>query len=417
MRRLSPFTLAKTLFCVVYFVVGVLCARFSQELAYGLFFRAPQWYSACINVTKVHFIVLITVLSSATSPTKLVITYDAAQMPEDNNFRVDDAGNLVADLSPRAVFISNHQIYTDWMFLWFVSYASNMASAVYIVMKASLGKVPILGQGMSNYKFLFLLRKWETDKISLTNQLLEIDADSRGLGPASGVSRVATTSDSEIVTWPKGDAANKWPYHLYIFPEGTVISAHTRERSNKFLAASGQAPLRHVLLPRVRGLFLVLRSLRGTVDVVYDVTFGYAGLAPTDYGEDIYTLKGMYFMGNGPPSVSLYYRGYDILAIPLGDDDEVDIDNVDPQVLAAFEQWLTGVWQEKDERMATFFATGTFADPANTKTKTVVADFKLRTWAEAAAPFGAPLAFLLVARLAVRYAVRLAAFAASYAKA
>lgn len=407
---MGPLVIVRTAFFIVYFVGGVLSVRFSQVLAWAMCRHWPKWYHAWINTTKAHFLPLITFVSALVSPCKLVVTYDALSLPEDTSFRVDADGHLVSSLAPRAVFISNHQIYTDWMFFWFLSYTSGLASSVYIVMKESLGKVPVLGSGMVAYKFLFLLRKWETDKVNLTNKLLEIDADARGLGPASGVRCVSSTNSStpEIKTWPAGTADEKerWPYHLFLFPEGTVISAHTRERSNKYIAGMEGEPLKHVLLPRVRGLFLILRLLRASVDVVYDVTVGYAGLTPEDYGEDLYTLKGTYLMGRGPPAVSMYISSFSIKDIPLGDDDSLDIDKLDPAVMKAFEQWLFKVWLDKDALMAKFFRTGSFADPDDVKTKTVIADFKLRHWVDAVVPFLTALSVVLLLRALVKVLVQ-----------
>lgn len=336
---------------------------------------------------------MVTFITSIVSPCKLVISFRKLELHEPTNFRVDAEGNLLSTLEPNAVYISNHQIYVDWMYFWFLTYTANLSQSVYIIMKESLSRAPLIGRGMVNYRFLFLLRKWEQDKIRMTNQLLEMDAEARGYGPALAVSMVASANSKspEIKVWPKGvssDPSLLHPYQLIMFPEGTVVSAHTRERSKVYESNLSKPPLKHVLLPRVRGLFLALRLLRKSVDVVYDVAFGYAGLKASDFGEDVFTLKAMFLLGKGPKEVRYHIRSFSVKDIPLGDDDDsVDIDQLDPLVMASFEEWLYNVWYEKDQLMAKFFETGSFVDADDSSAQTVAAELKLRSMWECLSPF------------------------------
>lgn len=407
-RHAWPVAAIRTVFVVIAFLVGCISIRFTQGVARVLLYKQKKAYHALINLTKCQFIQLLSSLTALVNPLKISITYDTALLPELTLFRVDSSGNLILSLVPNSVWICNHQIYTDWLFLWFLNYSGRFGDSVYIVLKAALEKIPILGLGMVNYKFLFLLRKWENDKIKLTNSLLEIDADARGMGPASGVSHLTSTSESTslpgVLIWPKGnvpDAAKDslalWPYQMIIFPEGTVISPHTRERLNKFAEKLGRPVLKHTLLPRVRGLFLMLRSLRGTAEYVYDLTCGYTGLSAEDYGEEVFTLKAYYFKGYGPSRINYHIRAFAVKDIPLGDDDLVDVDNVAPETIAAFENWLYKIWDEKDEFMKVFFETGLFESLG---TKTVEADFKLRSRLEILQTFLVPATVLLLARCA-----------------
>lgn len=402
-RHSWPIVAIRTPFCIVVFLVGAVAMRLLQGIAWLFFRLMPGLYSLIVNVTKVHFVTLLTFLTSIINPTKIVISYSADNLPKSNSFKVDLLGNLVSILSPNSVWISNHQIYTDWLFVWFVNYTGRFADSVYIVLKANLANIPLLGTGMKVYKFLFLSRKWESDKITLTNQLLEIDADARGLGPASGVKCVLSTNPTlpGVAQWPKGSKGPIWPYQLIIYPEGTVKSRHTRERSNKFVQKVDRDHLKHVLLPRVRGIFLMLRLLRNTVEVVYDVTCCYGGLTAEDYGEDVFTLKAFYLLGYGPKSVNFYIQTWNIGDIPLGDDESVDIDDVDPAVLKQFEEWLYSVWYEKDKLMDTFYETGRFTEAEDKSITTVTADFKLRSSWEACTPFLVLIPVGIFARIVV----------------
>ena len=131
-----------------------------------------------------------------------------------------------------------------------------MHGHIYIILKESLKKIPIIGQGMMFYGFIFMARKWESDKPRLEHRLQKLK--SRHAGPMSG-------SQSLDPMW------------LLIFPEGTNLSINTKNISNKYGEKTGIAPLKHMILPRSTGLLFCLQQLRGTVDYVYDCTVGYEG--------------------------------------------------------------------------------------------------------------------------------------------
>jgi 1-acyl-sn-glycerol-3-phosphate acyltransferase len=152
--------------------------------------------------------------------------------------------------------IANHQVYTDWIYLWWIAYSNSMHGHIFIILKESLKYIPILGQGMMFYGFIFMARKWLSDKPRLQHRLQKLKTQTIG-------------SDSGA---PKYD-----PMWLLIFPEGTNLSINTKRRSDAYGEKQSLPPLRHEILPRSTGLFFCLQQLRGTVDWVYDCTVGYEG--------------------------------------------------------------------------------------------------------------------------------------------
>lgn len=355
---------------------------------------------------------MLTFVLSNASPTKMSITYDPETIPQGNSFKTLSDGILSTILTPNSVLISNHQIYTDWFYLWWFTYTANMADNIYIILK-DLSKIPVLGYGMKNYNFMFLSRKWEKDKVLLTNQLLEIDANARGSGPAAGINHVSSTNISSdyggVKFWPQQRVSDViYPYQILLFPEGTVPSNRTTKKSKEFCEKNKLPLLKHVLLPRTRGLFLILRNLRNTSRVVYDITTGYGGLKPDEYGEDLFTLKKIFFLGQGPSQICYHIRAFNVDDIPLGED-TVDIDDVKPEDLANFEKWLYKVWYEKDLLMKQFFEYGSFVEPVNpssntlekVKAHTVKADIRLKTNAllEVLPSFATAFTTLLILRL------------------
>lgn len=393
LRNTLPVIIVRTAIIIPVFIFGCLFIVFTQIVGLFLFKNNPSTRHGIINVTKHHFIILITFMTSIINPSKISITLDK-KVENTNSFKVDKFGHLHTSFMPNSVFISNHQIYTDWLFLWFLSYTSRLSDCVYIILKDLL-KIPVLGYGMKNYNFLFLSRKWEKDKIILTNQLLEIDANARGVGPANGVKEVASTSNSEIKTWPKIDRPDKiWPYQLILFPEGTVPSDRTTKKSRAYIETQGHEPLKHVLLPRYRGLYLALKKLRGTIEVVYDITTGYSDLNEGEYGEEVFSLKRFYLKGYGPSQINYYIKEYRIDDIPLGE--EEDVDDVNPEDLKRFEAWLLNVWYEKDQLMSNFYKYGSWHQEESV---TIVGDFKLRNQTEIVLPYLVGASAILLLRL------------------
>jgi lysocardiolipin and lysophospholipid acyltransferase len=110
---------------------------------------------------------------------------------------------------------------------------------------------------MMFFSFLFLARKWETDKPRFQHRLRKLKTAHKG--PFSGTSYLD-------------------PMWLLIFPEGTTLSTTGRASSAKWAAKTSVDDLKYTLLPRSRGLQLCLQELAGTIDYVYDCTVAYDGI-------------------------------------------------------------------------------------------------------------------------------------------
>lgn len=100
-------------------------------------------------------------------------------------------------------------------------------------------------------------RKMETDKPRIAHRLNKLKEVHKG--PLSGSSGLD-------------------PMWLLIFPEGTNLSANTRQRSKAWADKLGVKDVEHTLLPRSTGSFFILNELKDTVDYVYDCTMAYEGV-------------------------------------------------------------------------------------------------------------------------------------------
>lgn len=306
-----------------YFLSGALAINLSQFLGTPLYLVNQDWYNAWIAFTKQSFGLLTMTLTQTFAPTKVIISGDASVRGQ---LLQSTDGNLILDFPERLVLIANHQIYTDWLYLWWIAYCNGMHGRLYIILKESLKKIPVLGWGMQFNQFIFLKRKWEKDKPSM----------------ASALQKLNKPTD---------------PMWLLLFPEGTNLAPSTRAKSAAWAQKNNMSDLKHVLLPRSTGLQFCLDELKGTVDYVYDCTIAYEGVPRGQYAQDIFTLKAGYLEGRPPKSVSMHWRRFAIKDIPLHND-------------KAFELWLVARWREKDLLIEQYLQTGKFpADRGATRYK------------------------------------------------
>lgn len=139
------------------------------------------------------------------------------------------------------------QLYTDWLYLWWIAYTNSMHGRIYIILKESLKNIPVLGWSAQFYNFIFLSRNWEKDKPRFQAALKHL--------------KKATD-----------------PMWLLIFPEGTNLSATTRQTSKAWAEKSGLQDMKHQLLPRSTGLRFCLQELKDTTNWLYDCTIAYEGV-------------------------------------------------------------------------------------------------------------------------------------------
>lgn len=238
-----------------WFHTVIFTAHATQILGSPLYFINKDYYHAYMALTKQSFGLLITTITAWFSPTVIRVSGDKSVRGQ--LLQTKD-GRLQTDFPERLILIANHQIYTDWLYLWWVAYTNSMHGHVYIILKESLKYIPVIGPGMMFYGFIFMARDWTKDKSRLQHRLQVLNKASHG-GPLSGSSHLD-------------------PMWLMIFPEGTNLSANTRKNSTKWAEKQGIQALQHALLPRSTGLQYCLQELKGTVDWVYDCTVAYEGI-------------------------------------------------------------------------------------------------------------------------------------------
>lgn len=257
--------------------------------------------------TKECFAILITCLTQWWAPTVVRVSGDSSMIGQ--LIKTKD-GSLKCNFSERLVLMANHQLYTDWLYLWWIAYTNGLHGFVYIILKESLKNIPIIGWSAQMYNFIFLARNWEEDQRRFKKALGKLNN-------------------------PKD------PMWLIIFPEGTNLSSSTRERSKKWAEKNGLEDMKHQLLPRSTGLRFCLNELKDTTEWLYDCTIAYEGVPPGQFGQDIFTLRSSFFEGRPPKSVNMHWRRFHISTIPIHN-------------TKAFEVWLRNRWREKDYMLEYF---------------------------------------------------------------
>lgn len=328
---------------IVYFLTSCLFIHGAQLLGAPLYFVDKQWFYAWMAMTKSYFGLFATEMTKWWSPTTIRISGDKSMA---GLIKQGPDGQLRMHFEERVVLMANHQIYTDWLYLWWISYTNDpaMHGHMYIILKESLKYAPVIGPAMMFYGFIFMARKWSKDQERMRYRLKKLST----LQPDS----------------MRGTSALD-PMWLLIFPEGTNISANTRAGSKKFADKSGISDMRHQLLPRSTGLQFCLQELNGTVDYLYDCTIGYEGIPKGLYGQDVFTLRSVYFQGRPPKSVNMHWRRYKVSALPTNDRD-------------AMAAWVLQRWREKDDLLETFYNTGKF--PAETEAVGIEGAPKEKGW-------------------------------------
>ncbi|ANB13304.1 Cst26p [Sugiyamaella lignohabitans] len=336
---------------VIFFIVSSVCIYGTQLVGYPIKYVSEPFFHAWVDFTKQSFGLLLVVVTQYWTPVKVTVSGDKSVK---GIFSLDEKSLLQTKIPDRAIVISNHQLYSDWVFLWYIAYTARAHGGIYIMLKDSLKKIPIWGWGMQIYGFIFLNRKWSQDEQVLT----------------SGLQRINNESD--------------WPAWLTLFPEGTTFSRNGVRKSTEYGKKADLEIPRHVLLPRVRGLRKSLLELDTSIEYLYDATIHYSGIPKGVYGEDFFTLRNMYLRGISPSRIVMYWRRIAIKDIPYQDEKE-------------FEQWTLKFWYEKDQMLDNFTTSGKFADDSPDEVDPpVTADVKLESPFQAFQIFSVPLNILLI---------------------
>ena len=147
-------------------------------------------YRKVIIVTERSFGSMIIFLCSLLTPgTKLVLTGDFELLKE----------------TEKAILMSNHQIYPDWLYLWALARQSGRHGDLKIMLIQALQYLPIFGLGMTFFEFIFMKQKLAKDRDNILKHMRR-----------------------QRTLW------KDFPLWLLIFPEGTLNTPNNRQTSRAY---------------------------------------------------------------------------------------------------------------------------------------------------------------------------------------
>ncbi|KAK3674166.1 hypothetical protein LTR78_006013 [Recurvomyces mirabilis] len=304
------------------FLTAAICLHIQQWLGLPLRWINATWAKSWQNYIKASTAILMIGLNQWRAPITAHISGDASVAGQ---IRKDKNGNVICEFPKRMVLVANHQIYTDWLALWWTAYTTSAHGHFHVVLKDGIRRIPIIGHGLVFFSWIFLSRRWETDQ------------------------RLLQESLSNLSDYPGSKHQNQTPTAMWllIFPEGTNLSKRSSAISKKWAESRGIRSPTLTLLPRARGLQACIAGLAGSVDWLYDCTIAYENLPLNKDSQDIYNLRTLYLDGLAAPQTHIYWRRFHLSSIPWQD-------------FETFEQWLIDRWTEKEDLLRHFNQTGSF---------------------------------------------------------
>jgi 1-acyl-sn-glycerol-3-phosphate acyltransferase len=206
-----------------------------------------------------------------------------------------------------ALLIANHQQMPDIVAMMkFCKAADRLGDMKYFI-KKQLKWVPGMGWGLQFLDCLFVERHWASDREQIGRTFARLVKD-------------------------------KVPIHLVSFAEGTRLTPAKLEAAQAYAAEHGLEVPRHTLIPRSKGFSASVEGLRGHLNAVYDLTIAYERGVPTLWQ----------FIEGLVERVHIHVRRFPIDAMP----------STETELRA----WLLGRWQEKDDLLEHYYATGSFPE-------------------------------------------------------
>lgn len=210
------------------------------------------------------------------------------------------------------LYLMNHRTRLDWLYFWVPLLRMKALSHSRVILKAELKDIPPTGWGMQMVNFVFIHRRWETDK-EIFRKTLDYFKNMQK------------------------------PTQLLIYPEGTNLCEEMKVRSDKFAKKNDLPEYNYVLHPRTTGFTYLVQHMKNnnSFDAVYDISIAY----PDNIVEhELDILKGKF-----PTEVHYHIKRYAAQDLPSDS--------------KGLENWCKERWLEKEKQLETFYKTKQFDGP------------------------------------------------------
>lgn len=216
--------------------------------------------------------------------------------------------------SENALLLPNHQSMADVLVILEFGRRAERLSDLKWFVKDPIKWIPGPGWGMKFLDCIFVRRNWSQDRAQIERLFFKFRQE-------------------DI------------PISLVSFLEGTRFTPEKHEASLSFAKERGLPRLEHTLLPRTKGFVASVLGLKGHLDAVHDLTIVYPDQATLGRVPTLFDC----FAGR-VKTVEVFVRRFS--AAELADQE-------DALARFAFQRF-----EEKDERLSTFFKIGTFEAPS-----------------------------------------------------
>ncbi|SGY79293.1 BQ5605_C008g05097 [Microbotryum silenes-dioicae] len=300
--------------------------------------KTRLWHYSAAQFCKRLFSSALLVITSLFAPTTFVITADET-VDLDQVVVLDKKGRFKKlEFDQQSLWIANHQQYCDWIFSWILFALAHLDGGIIIILKASLRWAPIVGPAMQLFEFVFIDKKHRLQ-----------DSD-------------------EIYHHVQRSTALGLPFQLLLYPEGTLVSALTRPKSEAYARTLGVPDLENLVLPRSAGLLYCMRTALSVLPTLtlYDLTIGYEGIPPKGYAQSYYTIFSWFGYRTPSPRVHLHLHRLAAAECPVGPGIEKgkSLRTIEQELTQkdrdAFDKWIRKRWEIKDGLMAQFYREGEF---------------------------------------------------------
>ncbi|XP_041353611.1 lysocardiolipin acyltransferase 1-like [Gigantopelta aegis] len=202
------------------------------------------------------------------------------------------------------LIVMNHRTRLDWMFYWSYQIRCGSVHNMKISMKENLKYIPGPGWAMQCAAFIFLQRKWQTDKLRITAALKYYKL---------------------VDVKPQ----------ILLFPEGTDLTEETLATSNTFGEKFGYRKYKRVLHPRTTGFCFLVEEMKKNriLDSVVDITVAYP--------KNISQAEIDMLYGNFPKEIHFHVHLTPSSQLPETSDD-----------LAL---WCRKQWEDKEDKLELFY--------------------------------------------------------------
>lgn len=145
-------SLLQTTLFALWFVAPVILIHFTQFLVMPLKFFPPTeaLHRSLIRRSKGAFGKILVSITQLFGPSRLVVSFKDEKgnlIPSDQFVQYGPDGETIEkiNLPERSIWISNHQVYSDWIYLWILAYKCGFDQNIIIVLKDTLKWIPIIG--------------------------------------------------------------------------------------------------------------------------------------------------------------------------------------------------------------------------------------------------------------------------------